>query len=262
MNYLLNRCSPIILAVALLVCFPADPFALTADDILKKVLEQNWADGFRMSLHVETAKGSKKILKHALWLMGKANEEQGEFFVEFEAPEESKGIRYLFRLEAEQGAKAHMYLPATGKVLPVASDDADTEIGGTGLTVSDIQSLAPRGGQTSTILREEKVDGRDCYVVQTTPKGGNAPAVLWILKQEFQVLKSELLGKDGKPKRLFHVVEFFTTDKGKTFPREETVTIPAKQVRIKIRQENAVFGIDVPRELLDAKTFGQFKWTI
>ncbi len=262
MNPLLNRCSPIIMAVVLLLCFPVDPFALTADDILKKVLEHNWADGFRMSLQVETAKGSKKVLKHVLWLMGKANAEHGEFFMEFEAPEESKGIRYLFRFEAEQEAKAYMYLPATGKVLPVAAEGADTEIGGTGLTVSDIESLAPRGGHTSTILREEEVDGRDCYVVQTTPKGGKTRAVLWILKQEFQVVKSELLGKDGKPKRQFRVVEFFKTDQGKTFPREEIVTIPDKQVRIKIRQENAVFGIQVPREVLDAKTFGQFKWTI
>ena len=59
---------------------------------------------------------------------------------------------------------------------------------------------------------------------------------------------------------MFRVVEFFKTDKGKEFPREEEITIPDKGIRIQLRQDNAVFGMALPDEVTDPAKFGTFAW--
>jgi hypothetical protein len=57
-------------------------------------------------------------------------------------------------------------------------------------------------------------------------------------------------------------LEFFRNEKGRDFPREEEIFVVNKNTRIRIRQENAVFGIQIADELLDPKTFGKYKWKI
>jgi hypothetical protein len=68
------------------------------------------------------------------------------------------------------------------------------------------------------------------------------------------------LDAHGKAKRIFKVTELFKTEQGKEFPREEEITIPDKHTVVKLRQEGAVFGIELPDELLNPETFGSFQW--
>ena len=252
----------VVLAVCIFFVAPGAALGLTAEEILKKSISENLTGGFRLSLKINVEKGKKKTAKHVLWVMGQVDEKSGAFFIEFEAPEESKGLRFLFHVEDNKVVDAYMYLPATGKTLPIATDDPEADIGGTGLTVGDLQSLAPQGSEKAKIDREEKVDGKDCYVITMTPKGETGPRSMWVLKEGYQVIKSLQMGKNGKPERIFKVAEFFKTDQGKIFPRKEIITVPGKKLRITIVQENAVFGIEIPKETLDAKTFGKHKWRI
>ena len=241
---------------------PGTALGITAQEILKKSLSENLTGPFRMSLQINVEKGNKKIKKHVIWVIGQVSEKRGTFFIEFDAPEESKGLRFLFRVENGKLMEAFMYLPATGKTLPIATNDPEADIGGTGLTVNDLQALAPQGNENAKIEREEKVDGKDCYVISMTSKGKTSPRYIWVLKNGYQVIKAMQMGKNGKPERIFKVVEFFKTDQGKIFPRKEVITVPDKKLRITIIQENAVFGIEIPKEVLDAKTFGKYKWRI
>jgi hypothetical protein len=55
-------------------------------------------------------------------------------------------------------------------------------------------------------------------------------------------------------------VEFFRTEQGREFPREEEIAIPTKGIRIRVRQENALFGIPIPNEVMDPGTFGEYQW--
>ena len=58
------------------------------------------------------------------------------------------------------------------------------------------------------------------------------------------------------------MVEFFKTDQGKEFPREEEITIPEKKIKMRLRQENAVFGVEIPEDLTDPGKFGIFRWKL
>ena len=259
MHYSANRYLFVLIGLVLL-CLPSSLQAMTAQEILEQAAKLNLGDTFRVVLTVKTLKGKKVVSNHVLWLVGKTTPTTNTFFLDFDEPKESKGLRFLFELEPGKDPKAFMYMPAAGKTLPLAMDDSSVDIGATGLTMDDIQGFVPKGGEKETILREEVADGRDCYVIGISLPNEKGERLVWVSKKDFLIVKSQNLDPQGKIKRTFQVVKFFKTEKGGEFPREEEVTIPDKGIRIQLRQENAVFGIELPEEITDPARFGTFAW--
>jgi outer membrane lipoprotein-sorting protein len=242
--------------------YPAILMGSSAKEILDDVVKKNFQDSFRVALEVKTIKAGKQVSEHELWLIGKKIEGGNAFFLDFDKPEESKGLRILFRLFEEKKPEAYMYLPSTKKTLPLAVDDKSADIGGTGMTVGDFHGFIPRQDANQEIVKEEKVDGRECYVIKTTAPDNPGHQLIWITKDDKLILKTEHFNEKGKVERSFKVVEFFKTEKGQEFPREEEIEIPAKKTKIRLRQENAVFGVEIADELTDPKQFGTYKWRI
>jgi hypothetical protein len=252
------------LLTALMFCLfcalPVSMHAMTAKEILDQVGKQNFNENFRISLIIKTFKGNKLISNHVLWLVARVQEGKSSFFVDFEEPKESKGLRFLFLQEPGKEPSAFMYLPATGKTVPLAVDDPSVDVGGTGLTTEDLQGFIQQGSSQEELLREEKLDGRDCYVIRIPIPDNKGERLLWISKDGFLVLKNQQLDAQGKPARTFTVTQFFKTEQGKEFPRQEEVSVPSKGVRINVKQEFAVFGIQVPEEVMDPEKFGTYLW--
>ncbi|MGC8658156.1 MAG: outer membrane lipoprotein-sorting protein [Desulfomonilaceae bacterium] len=247
--------------VLCLVHFVTLGFAgMSAEEILKKVAEQGFKESFRAALTIKTIKGKKPPTNQAVWVCGKLKDGQSDFFFDFDEPKESKGLRFLLQTRSGQPPKVFMYLPATGKTLPVVTDDPSSDIGGTGLNTDDILGFVPNPKEKYSIDKEEKLDGKDCWVIRVTKPDNKGERLVWVRKQDFTVVKSEELDSSGKVVRTYKVVEFFKTEDGREFPREEEITIPKKKVRILVRQENAVFGIELAKELFDPEKFGTFKW--
>jgi hypothetical protein len=192
--------------------------------------------------------------------MGAADQKLAKFFMDFEEPADSKGLRFLLIVPTGGEPQAFMYLPATQKTLPLATDDPSVDLGGTGLTMDDVQVFVPKGGEKLELLKEEKVQGRDCHVIRVTSPDSKHDRMVWISKEGYLLLRSENRDPSGKVERSFKVTEFFKTAQGKEFPREEEILIPGRGVKIVLRQENAVFDVAIPDEVLDPETFGTFKW--
>ncbi len=252
------------LLTAVIFCFlcvlPANIHAMTAKEILDEVSKQNFNENFRMSLIIKTSKGNKIISNHVLWLTARVQEGKSSFFVDFEEPRESKGLRFLFLQEPGKEASAFMYLPATDKTIPLAVDDPSVDVGGTGLTTEDLQGFIQQTSSQEELLREEKFDGRDCYVIRIPIPENKGERLLWISKDGFLVLKNQQLDAQGKVVRTFTVTKLYKTEQGKDFPRQEEVTVPSKGIRINVKQEFAVFGIEVPEEVMDPEKFGTYQW--
>ena len=263
MTRIISLLSVTLMAICALYASDCRAAELTADQILQKMIKDHFSGGFRMSMQIHTKKPKGKTVKHIIWVTGRAKDNTGDFFLEFESPEESKGLRFLFNIGKDKKIDAYMYLPATDKTLRLSTADPDTDIGGTGLTAQDMQSLAPQGNVTAELVKSEKVDGKDCYVIRTKRSDSEVRTnTMWVDKNNFVVIKSVQADESGKTLRIFKVTEFFKTKDGKLFPRTEVITSPAKKFSIKLVQENAVFGINVPEELLSPKTFGTFKWRL
>ncbi len=255
-NYIL-RFIPVFLLIA---AFHMPSYAITAREILEQSVKQNFSESFRIPLTVKTYKGKKLASESVLWLMGRMRDKGGDFFIDFDQPKESKGLRFLFQMREGEKPKAFMYVPSTGKTLPISMENQSLDLGAAGLTVEDIQGFMPKGGEEESIVKEEKVDGRETYMIRVKLPDNGGRRDLWVSKKDLFVIKS--LNYDGQDKlqRTFRVIEFFKTEQGKDFPREEEITVPAKNIKIHVKQDGAVFGAELPDEVLNPETFGTFKW--
>jgi hypothetical protein len=241
---------------------PTDLCALTAQEILDQSVKQNLGDSFRISLTVQTYKAKKLLSDQVLWLMAQIRNDGANFFVDFDSPPEAKGIRLLLLGQKGKEQQALMYLPALGKSIPLTVVDKFVKIGGSGLTMDDIQAFMGEDGGTAELVKEEAVDGRDCYLIRIKFPGESGETLKWISKNNFLLVKSQQIDSSGGVKRTFRVVNFFKTEQGNEFPREEEILIPENNLRILIRQESAVFGIEIPDEVTDPEKFGTFQWKL
>jgi hypothetical protein len=252
----------VVVLLAVSMCFSDISMAMTGKEIVEKAQKSQAGESFRAALEIETFHGNKRVSQHSLWVMGQVEKDNTVVFIDFSEPQDSKGVRILCHLNPAKDPEGYMYLPATEEVFQIDVKDPATDIGGTGLTMADFQPLIPEKGETETLLREEDVDGIPCYVVEISGLDSKEARLVWITKDSFDLVKLEQKGSDRKVQRAMRVVEFFTTNEGKRYPRQEEITLPAKNIKIKVRQENAVFGIVVPDELTNPATFGKFKWQI
>jgi hypothetical protein len=258
----IRNMSFVVVLLAVSICFCEISMAMTGKELVEKAQKSQIGESFRAALEIETFHGNKRVSQHSLWVMGQVEKDNTVVFIDFSEPEDSKGVRILCHLNPSKDPEGYMYLPATDEAFRIDVKDPATDIGGTGLTMADFQPLIPEKGETETLLREEDVDGIPCYVVQISAPGSKEARLVWITKDSFDLVKLEQMGSDGKVQRAMRVVEFFTTNEGKRYPRQEEITLPVKNIKIKVRQENAVFGIVVPDELTNPATFGKFKWQI
>jgi hypothetical protein len=250
-----------LIVAALGLIAPTGAWPLTAAEILDQVAQKGIGEGgFRISLQVETAKGKKKLKDHTIWLMGRVKPDETSFFLDIDAPADTRGTRFLFKVRPGQKPEVYMFTPSTGKTTQLIQSDPSVELGRTGLTMEEILALAPQGNETATLAKEEVVDGLPSYVIRIASPGQPGERLIWVAKNDFFVLKSQEVDAGGKVRKSFRVVEFFKTEQGRTFPRAEEILMPDKGLRIKVRQESAVFGIEIPDEVLDPKTFGAFRW--
>jgi hypothetical protein len=238
---------------------PPAAWCMSAREIIDQMIKRNIGDTARIAVQITTLKGGAKSSSHSLWFVQRTEGQTTTILLDFEEPAESRGLRFLFKLGQGSENEAYMYLPTTKKTLPLALEDESTDIGGTGLTMEDFLAVAAKPGQVERIVKEEDFDGRKCWVIEVTSPGSPGSRLIWVAQDQLITLKSEQIGPDGKTKRTLKVTEFFKTEKGMEFPREEEVTIHGRNIRIRVRQEHAVFGVQIAPESLDPMTFGGYQ---
>jgi hypothetical protein len=236
----------------LLWCLPTDLRALTAQEILDQSMKQNWGESFRIAVTVKTYKAKKLLSDQTLWLMAQIKKDGANFFVDLDSRPQSKGMRFLLLMQEGRDPQALMYLPVAGKSVPLAVVEKYAKI--------VIQGMMPKGGETAELIKEEASDGRDCYLIRIKFPGESDERLTWISKKNFLVVKSQQMDSAGKVKWTFRVAQFFKTEQGEEFPREEEIFIPDNKMRILLRQDSAVFGIEIPDGVMNPETFGTFDW--
>jgi outer membrane lipoprotein-sorting protein len=92
-----------------------------------------------------------------------------------------------------------IYLPALKKVKRISSDSKSDYFMGSDFTYDDLGDRHP-SEDTHKLLREEKINGEDCYVVESIPKEEDymySKTVTWVSKDKWIGLKKEFYDEDG-----------------------------------------------------------------
>ena len=130
----------------------------------------------------------------------------------FKSPGDVKGTSYMSYnwVSASKEDDSWLYLPALQKVNRIASADRSGSFMGSDFTYSDIDGFELEDFNYKIVKENDVVDGKDCWVIESTPKNkkviaktGYLKSIQWVRKDIHFVVKNRILVKKGKKVKLF-----------------------------------------------------------
>ena len=113
----------------------------------------------------------------------------------FQQPASVAGTRFLTMENPDGADDRWIFLPSLGRVRRIAVAEGSGSFMGTDFSYDDIASTSRRAElDTHTLLREEKLNGVACHVIQSIPKDSSyqyAKMIQWITKDNLITIKIE-----------------------------------------------------------------------
>jgi len=130
----------------------------------------------------------------------------------FQSPANVAGTRFLTMDTAAGGSDQWIFLPSLGRVRRIAASESGGSFMGTDFSYDDISSMDRELSlDAHTLLREETLNGKSCYVVQSVPKDNSyqySKTITWIDKTGFLIYKSEMYNRRGEMVKVMEMSEF------------------------------------------------------
>jgi len=120
----------------------------------------------------------------------------------FQKPASVKGVRFLTMENPGYPDDRWLYLPSLGgEPTRIGANDGSKSFQETDFSNDDISSANRNANlDNHTLLREENLDGKPCYVIQSVPKDSSyqySKMIQWIDKSNKVTMKVELYNKSG-----------------------------------------------------------------
>jgi len=128
-------------------------------------------------------------------------------FLEFQKPADIDGTSFLTWENEGKDDTQYLFLPALGRSRRIVSSQKKLQFVNTDYTYEDMQRRRPHK-DIHTLLREEPLFGRDCYIVESIPHEGTSQyskRVNWINKTSFFILKTDFYDKKNRVFKQFYV---------------------------------------------------------
>ena len=131
--------------------------------------------------------------------------------LEFRQPAGVAGTRFLTMDTEKGGSNQWIFLPSLGKTRRIAASEGSGSFMGTDFSYDDIASADREADlDTHSILREENLNGKLCYVIESKPKDSSyqySKMIQWIDKGSKVTHKIELYDKKGTHVKTLEIVE-------------------------------------------------------
>ncbi|MEW6739698.1 MAG: outer membrane lipoprotein-sorting protein [Nitrospirota bacterium] len=209
----------------MLLFIPLNAFALTADEVMKKsqaaFLYQGKDFKARVMMKLISKGGAERIRE--LTMLRKNYGDVGgdqKFFMYFFQPADVKDMTFMVYKYPARDDDRWLFVPAINMVRRIAAQDKRSSFVGSDFTYEDISGRDIED-DTHTIAKEEKLGGKDCYVIKSTPKAADVDysyKLSWVDKANYLPLKEEYYDRKGE----FYKV--FTADEVKNIKGFPTVT--------------------------------------
>jgi outer membrane lipoprotein-sorting protein len=196
----MNRLKTLTLAVFLLGSFAASAADPSASDVAQKSYDSSRvADSTSdATFTLVNSKGEKRIREttgETKLIKGTTDNMR---ITTFMSPSDVKGTKTLLIEHTGKDDDIWIYLPALKKVRRLVSNNKKDPFVGTDFSYGDVIGHRP-SDWNHKIIKSESVDGRDCFVLESTPKtpevadnSGYSKRVSWIDKENFVPLKGEV----------------------------------------------------------------------
>ncbi len=133
-------------------------------------------------------------------------EEAGDqkYFVYFHEPGDVRGMTFMTWKYPDRNDDRWIFVPAVDLVRRIAADDKHSSFVGSDFSYEDI-SGRDVAEDDHTLVGQEQLEGRPCFVVQSIPKGPGAwtRRISWIDRESFLPLKEEYYDAQDELYRVF-----------------------------------------------------------
>ena len=129
----------------------------------------------------------------------------------FQSPASVAGTRFLTIENASRANDQWIFLPGSGRVRRIAASEGSGSFIGTDFSYDDISSVNRKADlDDHRLLREDTLNGRSCYVIESVPKDSGyqySKMVLWIDRENYVNHRVELYDRRGNQVKLLEILE-------------------------------------------------------
>lgn len=129
----------------------------------------------------------------------------------FLTPKDQKGTALLNHAHDEKDDDQWLYLPALKRVKKIASKNKSGPFLGSEFSFEDLGGASGLDKKTYKWIRDEALDGRDCYVLEAYPKDKNSgytKQVSWIDKEDYRAYKVEYFDRKHSHLKTMTITEY------------------------------------------------------
>ncbi len=198
----MNKISLILTAVVLIITTTTNKsFAqLNGAQIMQKVYDLPTGDDTQgeLTMTLVNKQGEQRVRKLKQYIKNEGDIEKKIMF--FTSPADVRGTSFMnWSYNSGQDDDQWIYLPALKRTKRISSGSKSDYFMGSDFTYDDLGDRHP-DEDNHKLLREEMVNEKACYVVESTPKDEDymySKTITWIMKDNFIGLKREFHDEDG-----------------------------------------------------------------
>ncbi|MFC1591831.1 outer membrane lipoprotein-sorting protein [Thermodesulfobacteriota bacterium] len=186
--------------------------SLSADQIMQKSINAYYYAGddarAHISLRLSNKDGRQRLREFTSLRLDSQDGGEQYYYLYFTGPPDVQRMVFLVWKHIGRDDDRWLYLPAVDLVRRISASDKYAGFVGSDFTYEDV-SGRHSAADTHSLLREEAINGRQAYVLQSTPKdAGDAPFSyrrVWVEKGTFLTIKVEYYDRHQKPYKVLTV---------------------------------------------------------
>ena len=188
---------------------------LTGQQIMEKVYHNPSGEDTQGSLTMTLTnnRGEQRVRTLTQFIKDDGKVEKKIMF--FVSPADVKNTSFMSWSYADgRSDDQWIYLPALKRTKRISSDGKSDNFMGSDFTYDDLGDRHPNQ-DNHKLLREETVDGKDCYVVESTPKEDDymySKTITWVMKDNYLGLKREFYDDRGKLLKVLTIKKYEKVD--------------------------------------------------
>jgi len=159
----------------------------------------------RVMMRLTGASGGERVRELTMLRknFGKTGGDQ-KYFIYFYQPADVKEMTFMVYKYPGKDDDRWLFVPALNMVRRIAAQDKNSSFVGSDFTYEDVSGRDIED-DTHTLVKEEKVNAADCYVIKSVPKavGDYLYKLSWIDKTNYLPLKEEYYDRQGGLYRVF-----------------------------------------------------------
>lgn len=183
---------------------------MSAKDIMakNKALTESGDQEVAFTLDLINKKG-KKRRQESIWTYLTDDSDIRYSLFRFHAPSDVKGTGFLSIEYPSKADDRWLFLPVLGRSRRISANEKTDRFMGSDFTYEDLERVNLVDFDYE-LLGEETVDGQVCHKIAATPNNPNTTKVsgyskrfLYVLKDEYQVVKIDYFNKKGELSKVF-----------------------------------------------------------